>query len=60
MPPKHQGFCFTHNNWAAEDEEEFRKLFDKGYFRWLIIGKEVAPTTGTPHLQGFFWLSEPK
>lgn len=57
MPPKHQGFCFTHNNWCQDDEVAFKKLFDKGYFRWIIWGQETAPTTGTPHLQGFFWLA---
>ena len=60
MPPKHQGFCFTHNNWAEDDEIHFRALFDSGYFKFLIFGKEHAPSTGTPHLQGFFWTSEPK
>lgn len=57
MPPKHQGFCFTHNNWAKEDENAYRTLFRKGYFRFIIWGKETAPTTGTEHLQGFFWTS---
>jgi len=60
MPPKYQGFCFTHNNWAAEDEQELRKLFGQGYFRWICFGKEIAPSTGTPHLQGFMWLSDAK
>lgn len=60
MPPKHQGFCFTHNNWAETDQEQYTALHASGYFRWVIWGKETAPTTGTPHLQGFFWLSEPK
>lgn len=53
----HQGFCFTHNNWAPEDAAMYKKAFDKGFFRWVIWGKETAPTTGTPHLQGFFWTS---
>lgn len=60
MPPLHQGFCFTHNNWTIDDDIEYKKQFDKGYFRYLIYGKETAPTTHTPHLQGFFWTSEPK
>lgn len=59
MPPKHQGFCFTHNNWAAEDETAYERLFDRGYFKFIQWGRETAPTTGTRHLQGFFWTSQP-
>lgn len=58
MPPKHQGFCFTHNNWSVDDEEDFNEVFASGYFRWIIWGHETAPTTGTKHLQGFFWTSQ--
>ena len=54
---RHQGFCFTHNNWAPEDAATYKKAFDKGYLRWIIWGEETAPTTGTRHLQGFFWTS---
>lgn len=56
---RHQGFCFTHNNWAPEDAATYLKAFNKGFLRWIIWGKETAPTTGTPHLQGFFWTSTP-
>ena len=64
MPPKAPNirgyFCFTHNNWAEDDAQEYEQLFEAGYFRYLMYGKEVAPSTGTPHLQGFFWTSEAK
>lgn len=59
MPPEHQGFCFTHNNWTPADLCAYRRLFDRGYFAHLVVGKETAPSTGTPHLQGWFWLSAP-
>jgi hypothetical protein len=41
-------FC-TLNNW---DEEEYRLIFDflEERSEYAIIGKELAPTTGTPHL----------
>ena len=60
MPPKHQGFVFTHNNYAPEDEEAYATLCEKGFIRFLVYGKELAPTTFTPHLQGFMWLDTPR
>lgn len=60
MPPMHQLFCFTHNNYSEEDVQSYRKLFEKCYVTWIIWGKETAPSTGTRHLQGAFWTSEPK
>jgi len=57
---KHSGFCFTLNNWSVEQHNELLDLFQSGYFGYLIMGKETAPSTGTPHLQGFMWTSEPK
>lgn len=45
-------WCFTLNNWT---EEEWRTLQANLRFRakYAVVGKEVAPLTGTPHLQGF-------
>lgn len=51
-----RGWCFTHNNYTPE-HEEFWKSFPCEY---LIAGKEVAPTTNTPHLQGFFLFKDAK
>lgn len=59
MPPKHQAFVFTHNNWCKEDEDTYAKLCEKGYIRFLAYGKELAPKTSTPHLQAFVWLDKP-
>jgi len=44
-------WCFTLNNWTEEDLEKIVTHIThvKGEY---IIGKEVAPDTGTPHLQG--------
>lgn len=55
-------FAFTWNNYQKQND----------YFQWLcynldelganyyIIAKEVAPTTGTPHLQGYVQLKKRK
>lgn len=57
MPPKHQGFCFTHNNYTEDDVEH---ICSRDWIQFLAMGRELAPTTFTPHLQGFMWLTEPR
>lgn len=42
-------FCFTLNNYTDDELDSLKTL---PHVRWMIIGKEVAPVTGTPHLQG--------
>lgn len=41
---------FTVNNYVPEDEDELQK-FAEAKCKYLVYGKEIAPTTGTPHLQ---------
>jgi len=42
-------YCFTLNNPTAADIDNLTAL----PVRYLVFGHEVAPITGTPHLQGF-------
>lgn len=49
MTQRLRNFCFTKNNYTEEDIEKI-KAFDCKY---LVFGREIAPTTGTPHLQGY-------
>ena len=45
-------WCFTLNNYEESDAEFLVTCFTGvGYSRY-VIGKEIAPVTGTPHLQG--------
>jgi len=44
---KQRNFCFTHNNYSGTELE------DNIDCRYILYGKELCPTTGTPHLQGF-------
>lgn len=44
------------HNYSVEDEERFARLFTDGDITHICYGKEVCPTTGTPHLQGYFEL----
>lgn len=54
-----RGWCWTLPNYKDEDYE---KMKDFGHSCTLkfIIGKEIAPTTGTPHLQGYFYFKNPQ
>ena len=43
-------FCFTLNNYTTQEEIMIQNFADASF---IIYGHEVAPTTGTPHLQGY-------
>ena len=45
-----QDWCFTLNNYDEADLALWTRLFEE--VRHGLITKEIAPTTGTPHLQG--------
>lgn len=60
MPPatRYSCFVFTANNYSPEQEQWLQHTFSKSC-SYLIYGHETAPTTGTPHLQGFYVLMSP-
>ena len=49
-----RGWCFTLNNYS---DTEVKILESYGHSNTVkfVIGKEKAPTTGTEHLQGYFY-----
>lgn len=51
-------FCFTWNNYSVVDTITVKNFFVE-YCKYAIAGEEIAPTTGTPHLQGFCNLKKP-
>lgn len=71
QPSPAVNWCFTHNNyneaWDAYTKEEWKANVAKYYADtlseagiqavYVLAGKEVAPTTGTRHVQGFFALA---
>lgn len=56
MSTRGRAFCFTINNYTP-DNEEFCKNLECQYIQY---GREVAPTTGTPHLQGYVYFTNPR
>lgn len=48
MTSKYRNFVFTWNNYTESDEAYLQEL----PYKYLVYGREVAPTTGTLHLQG--------
>jgi len=54
MPPRNRNFCFTFNNYPDTT------LVDNVACKYIAYSKEVAPTTGTPHLQGWITFNSVK
>ena len=46
-----RGFAWTLNNWTPEELEHLKQV----KCQYITFGLESAPTTGTPHLQGFVY-----
>lgn len=49
-------WCFTLPNYTQEEEDKIKQI-DCDY---IIFGHEIAPTTGTPHLQGYIYFKNRK
>lgn len=47
---------FTLNNYSIEDEGKLHEL----KYSYLVYGYEIAPKTGTPHLQGYMEFKTPQ
>ena len=57
--PRCKRWCFTLNNYTFDEHTSIKDVFSSLSCDYLVIGKEVAPTTGTPHLQGFIIFNAP-
>lgn len=47
-----RAWCFTRHNYDQSVIDKFKAQ----EFDYLILGKEVCPTTGRPHLQGYLYV----
>ncbi|AXQ66454.1 MAG: putative viral replication protein [Tantalovirus resnatis] len=53
-PPQSRRWVFTFNNPSSDDKSRVADfLNDADVCVYAVVGREFAPTTGTPHLQGF-------
>lgn len=58
---KARGWCITINNYTDDDQQRLRDFYaTEDGCKYLIFGKEIAPTTGTPHLQCYLHLDNPR
>lgn len=55
-----RAFVFTIPNYTDFDEHELEILYRDQVPLNLIAGREVCPTTGTPHLQGYVQFKNPR
>lgn len=46
-------YVFTVNNYTNEDELAYQACIGTRGITYVIYGREIAPSTGTPHLQGY-------
>lgn len=47
------GFVFTLNNWTPEQRVKLQGAVGVCGVKYIVMGEEIAPSTGTPHLQGY-------
>jgi len=51
-----RGFTITINNYTFDDIKGLLEL----YFHYMCFGFEIAPHTGTPHIQGYIYFNNAK
>ena len=53
-PSKYRRWAFTINNYSEEEPwRTVETLAEQKTIKFLVVGREVAPSTGTRHLQGY-------
>ncbi|ARO38325.1 replicase [Cyclovirus sp.] len=52
-PERHRRYTWTLNNFTEAEETHLKDVATKQLVKYLVFGYEKAPTTGTPHLQGY-------
>jgi len=51
--------CFTWNNYPEDWVFRLETYFNEGTVQYMCGGQELAPTTGTPHIQGYMSWKNP-
>jgi len=55
--PRCKDWCFTLNNYAPDDHERLVAMYEQ-HCNYIVFENEIAPGTGTLHLQGFVQFKE--
>ena len=58
--PRNRAYCFTCPNYNESNREHLAELERVGHARYICYQGERAPSTDTPHLQGYIVLSNPR
>lgn len=53
-------WTFTLNNYTEQEYTKIKEFGSSQNVTYLIVGKEVCPSTSTPHLQGYVYLKQRK
>lgn len=56
---RYRAYCFTWNNYPEDFVDHFDTVFSVYSMKYVVVGLETAPETGTRHLQGFVSFSRP-
>ena len=59
MSDRVRGFCFTINN-PISNKSIWLGYLVKNKIKYAVIGDEICPKTGTPHLQGYVEFTNPR
>jgi len=51
-------WSFTWNNYDDDSKTTIQSIYDESKATYIVYQEEIAPTTGTPHLQGFIALAK--
>ena len=51
-------WSFTWNNYNDESKTTIQSIYDESKATYIVYQEEIAPTTQTPHLQGFIALAK--
>lgn len=61
MKTRTRGWCFILNNWTDDHLAELMAIYmEYDSIAYLIVGFESAPKTGTKHIQGYIYFTDPK
>lgn len=55
-----RSWVFVINNYSPEEDLYCQELANSERVKFIIYGREVAPETGTPHLQGYIYMKNPQ